>query len=178
MKYGTSRKVVKVSYIDLEFRSPCLTRHLVSIGISHNIFLAKLATRAAKPAGVYHLVPDQITEFLAPLDVADFPSVGYSIRSRIEDKFGTSNAGELLAHSQGAFRALLGQKTGEMVYGYLRGIDTKKIEAHKERKSISAEMNVSSTPWDHMCKRADIIPVWNTLSESGTSGNMRERPCS
>ncbi|ORX36643.1 hypothetical protein BD324DRAFT_656542 [Kockovaella imperatae] len=113
----------------------------VSIGIAHNILLAKLATRKAKPAGVFHLEPDKIPDFIAPLDVEDFPSIGYSIRRRIEDKFGTSKCGELLQHSQGAFKALLGQKTGEMVYGYLRGIDNKRLEPHKERKSISAEMN-------------------------------------
>ena len=109
--------------------------------------LAKLATRRAKPAGVFHLNVHDVAEFIAPLDVEDFPSIGYSIRRRIEDKFGSSKCDELLQHSQGAFKALLGQKTGEMVYGYLRGIDSKKLEPHKERKSISAEMNVSGTPY-------------------------------
>lgn len=33
-----------------------------------------------------------------------------------------------------------------MVFGYLRGQDDRKLEPHKERKSISAEMNVSLTP--------------------------------
>jgi DNA repair protein REV1 len=30
-----------------------------------------------------------------------------------------------------------------MVYGYLRGMDDRKLEPHKERKSVSVEMNVS-----------------------------------
>lgn len=115
----------------------------VSIGISHNVFLSKLATRRAKPAGVYHLTTAEIPTFLAPLDVEDFPSVGYSIKSKIEEKFGTTIAGELMEHPKGAFRGVLGPKTGEMVWGYLRGMDDRKLEPHKERKSISAEMNVS-----------------------------------
>ena len=115
----------------------------VSIGISHNILLAKLATRHAKPAGVYHLLPIAILEFLAPLDVDDLPSVGYSIKSKIQDKFGTSICGELLEQGKGALQKVLGPKTGDMVYGYLRGVDERKLEPHKERKSISAEMNVS-----------------------------------
>ncbi|KAI9639788.1 uncharacterized protein MKK02DRAFT_18867 [Dioszegia hungarica] len=113
----------------------------VSIGISHNVFLSKLATRRAKPAGVYHLTTAEIPTFLAPLDVEDFPSVGYSIKSKIEEKFGTTIAGELMEHPKGAFRGVLGPKTGEMVWGYLRGMDDRKLEPHKERKSISAEMN-------------------------------------
>ena len=80
---------------------------------------------------------------LAPLTVEDLPSIGYSIRGKIEDKFGTFNCGELLAQPRGALKAVLGPKTGDMLWGYLRGIDDRKLEPHKERKSISAEMNVS-----------------------------------
>lgn len=116
----------------------------VSIGISHNIMLAKLATRRAKPAGVYHLLPAEVPAFLAPLDVEDFPSVGGSIRSRMEEKFGTTIVGELTELSRGNIRAVLGPKTGDMVWGYIRGADERRIEPHKERKSISAEMNVGS----------------------------------
>ncbi|WWD17305.1 hypothetical protein CI109_101745 [Kwoniella shandongensis] len=113
----------------------------VSIGISHNILLAKLATRHAKPAGIYHLLPPAIPSFLGTLDVEDFPSIGYSIKSKIEEKFGTTNVEELLGISKGAFRGVLGPKTGEMLWGYLRGHDDRKLEADKARKSVSAEMN-------------------------------------
>lgn len=115
----------------------------VSIGIAHNILLAKLATRAAKPAGVYHLTEPVVADFLAPLDVKDLPSVGYSTSAKIEEKFGTTTCGKLIDITKSAFQRLLGPKTGEMIYGYLRGMDDKKLEPHKERKSISAEMNVS-----------------------------------
>jgi len=114
----------------------------VSIGIAHNIFLAKLATRRAKPAGVFHLLPLAIQDFLAPLDVEDFPSIGYSIKSKVQEKFGITLCENLLEHSRRAFQAVLGPKTGDMLYGYLRGLDDRKLELHKERKSISAEMNV------------------------------------
>ena len=114
----------------------------MSIGISHNILLAKLGTRRAKPAGVHHVVPAEVESLLAPLDVEDFPSIGYSIRSRVEEKFGSTICQDLLKHPKGAFKAALGPKTGEMLWGYLRGLDDRKLEPHKERKSISAEMNV------------------------------------
>ncbi|KAK1924231.1 hypothetical protein DB88DRAFT_535146 [Papiliotrema laurentii] len=113
----------------------------VSIGIAHNILLAKLGTRRAKPAGVYHVVPSVVEALLAPLDVEDLPSIGYSIRGKIEDRFKTTICGDLLQYPKGAFKALLGPKTGEMLWGYIRGIDDRKLEPHKERKSISAEMN-------------------------------------
>jgi DNA repair protein REV1 len=42
-----------------------------------------------------------------------------------------------------------------MVYGYLRGVDDRKLEPHKERKSISAEMNVSSPIINSMMDKVD-----------------------
>ena len=125
-----------------EFYAHRLVLMSVSIGIAHNVLLAKLATRRAKPAGVFHLLPLAIPEFLAPLDVEDLPSIGYSIRSKIKEKFDTTVCGDLLEHSKRALQAVLGPKTGDMVYGYLRGEDDRMLEPHKERKSISAEMNV------------------------------------
>ena len=110
------------------------------------MLLAKLATRRAKPAGSFHLTEVDIPSFLAPLDVEDFPSIGWSIRKKIEEKYGSTTCKDLLEHSKAALQRTLGPKTGEMVYGYLRGIDERKLEPHKERKSISAEMNVSSVP--------------------------------
>lgn len=148
---------------------------IVSIGIAHNVLLAKLATRRAKPAGVYHLKPTEIPDFIAPLDVEDFPSIGYSIKGKIEDKFGTTKCGDLLEQSKGALRALLGPKTGDMVWGYLRGIDDRKLEPHKERKSISAEMNVSEFPAQHRVVLRRWA-VWHPISESRTSRNVYGRP--
>jgi len=121
----------------------------VSIGIAHNVLLAKLATRRAKPAGVFHLLPLAIPAFLAPLDVEDLPSIGWSIKSRIKEHLSTTTCGDLLEHSKRVFQAVLGPKTGEMVYGYLRGDDDRKLEPHKERKSISAEMNVSLSTYPY-----------------------------
>jgi DNA repair protein REV1 len=135
------------------------------------VLLAKLATRRAKPAGVYHLKPTEIPDFIAPLDVEDFPSIGYSIKGKIEDKFGTTKCGDLLEQSKGALRALLGPKTGDMVWGYLRGIDDRKLEPHKERKSISAEMNVSGIQAQHRVVLR-MRAVWYPLSKPRSSRNL------
>jgi DNA repair protein REV1 len=123
--------------------NPMIELMVVSIGISHNVLLAKLATRAAKPAGAYHLTAPLVPKFLEDLDVKDLPSIGYSTASKIEEKFGTTKCGPLLEISKSALQKTLGPKTGEMVFGYLRGVDERRLEPHKERKSISAEMNVS-----------------------------------
>lgn len=113
----------------------------VSIGISHNVLLAKLATRKAKPGGVFHLSAEGAPEFLADLDVESLPGVGYSMRRKLDDAFGTTTCGPLLAQTRDNLRKALGPKTGDTLYGYLRGHDDRRIEPDKERKSVSAEIN-------------------------------------
>lgn len=113
----------------------------VSIGISHNILLARLATRKAKPGGVFHLTQEKSKELIAELDVASLPSVGYSMKNKLQDAFGTSNCGELLCQSRQRLRGVLGPKTGDTIYNFLRGLDDRRLTPDKERKSVSAEMN-------------------------------------
>lgn len=145
-----------------------LDSYSVSIGIAHNVLLAKLGTRRAKPAGVFHVLPAMVPGLLAPLDVEDLPSIGYSIRSKIQDKFDSTVCGDLLEHPKGAFKAVLGPKTGEMLWGYIRGMDDRKLEPHKERKSISAEMNVGVRD-----SVSALTAVWYSVPNAGTGGDMR-----
>ncbi|WOO83021.1 DNA repair protein rev1 [Vanrija pseudolonga] len=113
----------------------------VSIGISHNILLARMATKKAKPAGVFHLKAEDARAFLAELDVDQLPQVGWSTRAKIQDVFGSTLCGALLPQSRDALRRALGPKTGETIYGFLRGQDTRQLTPDKERKSVSAEIN-------------------------------------
>lgn len=131
----------------------------MSIGISHNILLARIATRRAKPAGSYHIQPDQVSEILAPLDIEDLRGFGWSTRSKVEAKFGVTTLGELAKRPKGALCDALGKKTGETLWKAVRGIDETKIESDRVRKSVSCEINVrprnfgsrtaSETIWNH-----------------------------
>lgn len=120
-----------------------LTLLLVSVGIAHNILLARLATRRAKPAGSFHLVPEAVPALMADLEVGDLPNFGWSTQQKIMDKFGTKRCGDLLEKPKGVLQAVLGNKTGESLFNFIRGIDKRKLESHKERKSVSAEVNAS-----------------------------------
>ncbi|KAF8061713.1 hypothetical protein FPV67DRAFT_1783584 [Lyophyllum atratum] len=113
----------------------------VSIGVSHNTLLARLATRHAKPAGSYHLVPDDVQAFLAPLSISDLHGFGSSTKQKVQEKFGVTTLGELMDKSKSVLCDLLGKLTGEKLYNALRGIDGKKLESDKPRKSVSCEIN-------------------------------------
>jgi DNA repair protein REV1 len=115
----------------------------VSIGVSHNILLARLATRRAKPAGSYHLVPADVPAFLAPLDIADLHGFGGATKQKALEKLGTTTLGELLGRSKGSLCDVLGKTTGETLYNAIRGVDERRLESDKPRKSVSCDINVS-----------------------------------
>ena len=119
---------------------------LVSIGIAHNILLARLATRRAKPAGSYHLLPSEVPDFLAPLTISDLHGFGWSTKQKAQEKLGVVTLGELAKKSKGVLMDALGRSTGETLYNAIRGIDDKKLESDKPRKSVSCEINVSFPP--------------------------------
>ncbi|TFK45623.1 DNA repair protein [Heliocybe sulcata] len=113
----------------------------VSIGISHNILLARLATRRAKPAKSYHLLANELSEFITPLDIDELHGFGHKHHQKAQEKLGTTILGELAKKSRGVLCEALGKGTGETLYKALRGIDEKKLESDKPRKSVSCEIN-------------------------------------
>ena len=114
----------------------------MSIGISHNILLARLATRRAKPGSSYHLTIDEVPAFVAPLDICDLHGFGWSTKQKAQEKLGTTSVGDLVKKSKGVLIDALGKGMGELLYNAMRGVDDKKLESDKPRKSVSCEINV------------------------------------
>jgi DNA repair protein REV1 len=85
-----------------------------------------------------------VPAFLATLEVDDLPGFGYKTTQKVEEEFGTTSCGALLEQPKGRLRATLGNSLGETLFGYLRGVDNRKLQPDKERKSVSAEVNVSN----------------------------------
>lgn len=119
-----------------------LTSCTASIGIAPNIMLARLATKHAKPAGSCHLHPAAFTDLLPTLDIQDLHGFGRATREKANEKFGTSNLGKLARRSKAVLCEALGKSTGETLYNTIRGVDERKLESDKPRKSVSCDINV------------------------------------
>ncbi|KAI0034990.1 hypothetical protein K488DRAFT_44193 [Vararia minispora EC-137] len=113
----------------------------VSIGIAHNILLARLATRRAKPAGSFYLRPAALPTLLATLDITDLHGFGWAAAEKARTKLGTTALGELVKKSRSQLAEALGKTTGEALYKALRGEDDRKLESDKPRRSVSCEIN-------------------------------------
>ena len=112
----------------------------VSIGIGGSILLAKVALRKAKPAGQYHLKPEDVLDFIGSLPVQDLPGVAHSIGGKLED-VGVKLVKDIRDLSKERLISVLGPKTGEKIWDYSRGIDRTEVGEQVVRKSVSAEVN-------------------------------------
>ena len=113
----------------------------VSAGISHNMLLARMSTRVAKPDGQFYLSVKDTPSFLASQPVRDLPGVGYAMAIKLREMHIESCA-DLKGVSLDRLQSTFGAKTGKMLHDCARGIDARELRTSAaERKSISVDMN-------------------------------------
>ena len=112
----------------------------VSVGIGGNILLAKLALRKAKPAGQYHVKPEEVLDFVGAVTVQELPGVAHSIGGKLEE-IGVKYVRDVREVTKERLMTTLGPKTGEKIWDYSRGIDRAEVGEQVVRKSVSAEVN-------------------------------------
>ncbi|KAL0486017.1 DNA repair protein REV1 [Acrasis kona] len=118
-----------------------------SAGISHNMLLARMATKHAKPNGQYYLddVEHIVTNFIKDqkISLLEIPGIGRKTFVKIQERFGQhiTTASDLWTLSMHQLTQLLGSKNGESIYYNCRGIPTATPRATFCAKSIGVEMN-------------------------------------
>lgn len=111
-----------------------------SIGVGHNILLARLASRRAKPASAFHLTPSLIDEFLAPLPVKSLPGIGWSNERKLEE-LGVTTVGDIRNTRLSELGRAIGETMAKKFHAFSRGVDARELDVGKARKSVSAEVN-------------------------------------
>jgi DNA polymerase-4 len=109
----------------------------VSIGLSANKFLAKIASDMDKPRGFAVLGQSEAVEFLAHKPVGFIYGVGTVSAAKL-----ASDGYRLIADLQRADEHDLMRRYGEegaRLYRLARGLDSRTVSADRETKSISAE---------------------------------------
>jgi DNA polymerase-4 len=109
----------------------------VSIGLSCNKFLAKLASELQKPRGFSLIGVGEAKAFLAPLSVRKIHGVG-AVTARRMEASGLKIIADLQALSEPALVARFG-KFGQRLALYAHGNDDRLVTPQQAVKSISAE---------------------------------------
>ncbi|MTI48284.1 DNA polymerase IV [Sporosalibacterium faouarense] len=109
----------------------------VSAGVSYNKFLAKLASDWNKPDGLKIITKDQIPDILKPLPVRKIHGIGKKTAARLKNK-GIFTVDDLLKLPKEYLFTTFG-RLGLEIYEKIRGIDDRKVEVSRERKSYGRE---------------------------------------
>ncbi|MEM3369318.1 MAG: DNA polymerase IV [Candidatus Micrarchaeia archaeon] len=127
-----------------------------SIGIGPNKLIAKIASDYKKPDGLTMVTPEEVHEFLNPLNVRVIPGIGPKTSEFLKDKK-IETISDLIKVSKTTLQEWLG-KFGEDVYGYARGMDDSEIITEYSPKSFSREHTFEKDT-DDMDKIIEVIDV-------------------
>ena len=109
----------------------------VSIGLSYNKFLAKIASDLDKPRGFAVIGQGEVLDFLGPKPVSLIWGVGRALQARLAAD-GIANIADLRGSTEMALVARYGS-IGRRLYRFARGQDDRRVDPDGEIKSISAE---------------------------------------
>lgn len=112
-------------------------RITVSAGIAPNKFLAKIASDWNKPDGQFVLKLDEIEEFLTTLSVKKLHGVG-KVTAEKMGRLGIKTCGDLRQLSESELAKHFGS-FGERLQQLSLGIDNRKVQTERIRKSVSVE---------------------------------------
>ena len=108
-----------------------------SVGLSHNKFLAKLASELDKPRGFALIGRAETEALLAPMPVSRIWGVGATMQARLE-RGGVRSFADLRRWDRRDLAARFGHG-GERLHDLCRGIDARPVRAERAPKSISNE---------------------------------------
>ena len=118
----------------------------ISLGLSGNKTVSKMATNEAKPAGQLQIFPGQEQAFLAPLSVSKIPLCG-KVTTQTLRNMGITNIGVLSKIPLKMLEKTFG-KLGMMLWERANGIDTSPIVPYHDPKSASKEITFEKDTTD------------------------------
>ncbi|GIY76070.1 hypothetical protein CEXT_772421 [Caerostris extrusa] len=104
------------------------------------MLIARLANKVAKPNGQHYIFESEIEEFMKKQKVAELPGVGYKTTQKLQS-LNVTTCEDLQKWSLAKLQNHFGPKNGQSLYNQCRGRDDRIVQCHKERKSVSAEVN-------------------------------------
>ncbi len=117
-----------------------------SIGLSHNKFLAKVASDLDKPRGFSVIGKAETSDFLRDRPVRLIWGIGPAAQVSL-DRAGIRTFADLLRWDRTDLSARFGAM-GERLWHLARGQDRRRVSAHEPMKSISNEMTFSEDTGD------------------------------
>jgi DNA polymerase IV len=143
-----------------------------SAGISHNKFLAKLASDYRKPNGQYVITPDMGPGFVETLPVGKFHGIRPATNTKMQ-ALGIFTGRDLRNQDLAFLEANFG-KAAAYYYSISRGVDERPVRANRIRKSVGAENTFVLDLIEFEPMAAELQPlidkVWRHCETTGNRG--------
>jgi len=143
-----------------------------SVGIGPNKLVAKMASDFQKPDGLTVVKPEEVKQFLEPLNVTDLIGVGKKTGERLNE-LGINTIGDMSKLSPGDLVREFGQAKGAWMKQASQGIDTSPVQ---EREGTEQIGRITTLKEDTL----DLNVILETIDRlSGeVSGKLEERKLS
>ena len=109
-----------------------------SVGIAASKFVAKLASKHAKPDGILRIAAGTELEFLHPLDIGELWGVGDATERSLND-LGIRTIGDLAGTSRRLLEQRIGQAAAQHLSALAQARDPRGVEGGTPTRSISSE---------------------------------------
>ncbi|HET9139114.1 DNA polymerase IV [Actinophytocola sp.] len=110
----------------------------ISVGVARTKFLAKVASRVAKPDGLLVVAPDAELAFLHPLPVDRLWGVGEVTAAKLTNR-GVMTVGDLARLTEKTLMAMLGKATGRHLHALAHNRDPRPVVVGRRRGSIGSQ---------------------------------------
>ena len=146
----------------------------ITVGVARTPFLAKVASRVAKPDGLLVVAPDDEDAFLHPLPVETLWGVGESTATRLHG-YGLRTAGDVAALDERVLRGLLGPAAGSHLYAVVHGRTPERVVTDQARGSVGAQRALGRGPHSPEDVRAALLGLVDRVCRRMRAGHLTAR---
>ncbi len=122
-----------------------------SIGISHNMFLAKMASDMKKPMGITILTKRNLKELMWPMDIKEFHGIGKKSQEVLR-KHNITTIKDLANYHNYDLLTTIFKNRAFIIYRQANGIDTRKVQSRDKLSSVgnSTTLEVITSDLDYL----------------------------
>jgi len=142
----------------------------ISVGLSHNKFLAKVASDIDKPRGFAIIGADETLSFLAPRPINIIYGVGKVFTEKLR-KDGFLTIGQLQDHDPNDLTRRYGE-TGARLARLARGEDARTVRRDESMKSVSSETTFFSDITDYDGLATKLLALCERVSDRLKDKNL------
>jgi DNA polymerase IV len=110
----------------------------ITVGVARTKFLAKVASRVAKPDGLLVVPPERELEFLHPLPVEMLWGVGTVTAGKLRD-WGITTVAQVAELTEASLVSLLGRAVGRQLHALAHNRDSRPVQTGQRRRSMGAQ---------------------------------------